>query len=179
MCRLKAILHGAAFCVLMAAFAGVAYAATYSAEVYEAGVGGQGKRLGTVTFADSSEGLAITTNLSGLPEGEHGFHVHEKPDCSAVVKDGKHVHAGAAGGHYDPAGTGRHRGPDGGGHRGDLPVLKVGADGTARVSLLVKDVKAEEFKGRAVMIHEGGDNYSDDPFPLGGGGARIGCGIIR
>lgn len=28
------------------------------------------------------------------------------------------------------------------------------------------------------MVHEGGDNYSDDPKPLGGGGARVACGVV-
>jgi superoxide dismutase, Cu-Zn family len=28
------------------------------------------------------------------------------------------------------------------------------------------------------MIHAGGDNYADQPQPLGGGGARIACGVI-
>jgi Cu-Zn family superoxide dismutase len=29
------------------------------------------------------------------------------------------------------------------------------------------------------MIHAGGDNYSDQPVPLGGGGARIACGVVK
>ena len=28
------------------------------------------------------------------------------------------------------------------------------------------------------MIHSGGDNYSDEP-KLGGGGARVACGVIE
>ena len=63
---------------------------------------------------------------------------------------------------------------------GDLPVLTVGADGTAKEELTaphIKDLGA--VRGRALMIHAGGDNYADEPKPLGGGGARIACGVVR
>ncbi|HDI6039899.1 TPA: superoxide dismutase family protein, partial [Escherichia coli] len=36
----------------------------------------------------------------------------------------------------------------------------------------------KEINGRSLMIHIGGDNHHDHPEPLGGGGARIACGII-
>jgi len=29
------------------------------------------------------------------------------------------------------------------------------------------------------MVHVGGDNYSDNPEALGGGGARMACGVIK
>ena len=38
--------------------------------------------------------------------------------------------------------------------------------------------KLSDLSGRSLMIHAAGDNYSDDPKPLGGGGARIACGVI-
>ena len=31
----------------------------------------------------------------------------------------------------------------------------------------------------ALMLHAGGDNYSDQPAPLGGGGARMACGVAQ
>lgn len=171
-------------CLALAAmflFAGaqVAHAETVKSTVYLATDSGNGEAVGTVTFTDVADGLEITTNLKGLPAGDHGFHVHEKADCSPVTKDGKVGHAMAAGGHYDPDKTGKHMGPGGGGHKGDLPVLVVGADGTSRTTMLLKGVKASEFKNRSVMIHAGGDNFSDTPAALGGGGARIACGIIE
>src|SRR5256885_2311209 len=82
-----------------------------------------------------------------------------------------------------PEGTRKHSGPEGHGHLGhlgDLPVLTVGADGTAREELTaarIKDLGA--VGGRALMIHAGGDNYADEPRLLGGGGARIACGVLR
>ena len=84
----------------------------------------------------------------------------------------------SAGAHYDPAATKAHKGPGGGGHAGDLPKLEVSDKGVAKDKLKVAGLKIEDVSGRALMIHEGGDNYADAPKPLGGGGARIACGVI-
>lgn len=143
---------------------------------------GQGEEIGTVVFIDTDEGLNVRYDLSGLEPGEHGFHVHEKGNCSSQEQNDKMVHAAAAGGHYDPNNTGKHLGPDGDGHRGDLPKLIVDSEGTAVGNFTFgkeKGLKAEEYKGRSLMVHEGGDNYSDTPTALGGGGARVACGIIE
>ncbi|MBF0506232.1 MAG: superoxide dismutase family protein [Nitrospirae bacterium] len=140
---------------------------------------GIGKEIGTITASDSKYGLILTPQLSGLTPGPHGFHVHEKPDCSHVMKDGKAVPALAAGGHYDPAKTGKHEGPYGEGHLGDLPPLYVTADGKATIPVLAPRLKLADIKGRSLMIHAGGDNYSDAPAPLGGGGARVACGAVK
>jgi Cu-Zn family superoxide dismutase len=65
-----------------------------------------------------------------------------------------------------------------GGHAGDLPVLTVAADGTATETVHALRLSVSSVRGRAVVIHEGGDNFSDQPKPLGGGGARIACGVV-
>ncbi len=179
MSRLKSFGSVLTFLSLLLLLATVARAESVSATLYLATDKGDGTEVGTVMFSDEKDGLHITPNLKGLPPGKHGFHVHEKADCSPMEKDGKIGHALAAGGHFDPDKTGKHMGPEGGGHKGDLPVLTVSADGTATEMLMLKGVKAAEFKDRALMIHAGGDNYSDTPAPLGGGGARIACGIIK
>jgi Cu-Zn family superoxide dismutase len=62
---------------------------------------------------------------------------------------------------------------------GDLPLLVVDADGTATTPVVAPRLRVDAIRGLALMIHAQGDNYSDDPAPLGGGGARIACGIIR
>jgi Cu-Zn family superoxide dismutase len=140
---------------------------------------GVGKSIGTVTITEGPKGLVFTPKLTGLTPGDHGFHVHQNADCSPGMKDGKPVAALAAGGHYDPAATGKHEGHEGKGHLGDLPALTVGADGTASTAVTAPRLKMSDVMGRSLMIHAGGDNYSDQPAPLGGGGARVACGVVK
>jgi Cu-Zn family superoxide dismutase len=142
-------------------------------------IDGGGAAIGTVTAEDSAAGLALRPDLGGLPPGAHGFHVHENPDCGPGEKDGAEQPGLAAGHHYDPAGTGRHEGPTGAGHLGDLPVLTVGEDGKATDPVVAPRLKLADLAGRALMIHAAGDNYSDQPEKGGGGGARIACGVAR
>jgi superoxide dismutase, Cu-Zn family len=138
-----------------------------------------GKNIGTITATDSPYGLMLTPQLSDLSSGIHGFHVHQNPDCSHAMKDGKHVAALAAGGHFDPLKTGKHLGPYGKGHLGDLPALYAGVDGKATLPVVAPRLKVSDLKGKSLMIHAGGDNYSDSPEALGGGGARAACGVIK
>ncbi|QGZ37826.1 Cu-Zn family superoxide dismutase [Pseudoduganella flava] len=140
---------------------------------------GKGKALGSITIAESAGGLTFTPSLTGLPPGPHGFHVHMNGRCEPNEQDGKKVPAGAAGGHLDPHGTKAHQGPGKAGHTGDLPALQVAEDGSAKQPVQAPQLKTlADVKGRALMIHAGGDNYADQPAPLGGGGARIACGVI-
>lgn len=139
---------------------------------------GIGKIIGTVKLSDSEKGLLVDPDLGELTPGLHGLHIHEKPSCGVGDKDGKKVAGLGAGGHFDPDKSDRHAGPEGDGHHGDLPALEVAEDGSATRILLAPRLKLEDIKGRSLMIHEGGDNYSDTPKPLGGGGARVACGII-
>jgi Cu-Zn family superoxide dismutase len=139
-------------------------AGTSKSEVYSDNI-----YLGSVTFKDSKKGLIINPNLNGIPAGTHGFHIHEHPDCSN--------HGMNAGGHLDPDHTNTHLGPYGKGHLGDLPVLVVDIKGNAREPMLAPRLRTKDLHKHTIMIHAGGDNYSNNP-PLGGGGARIGCGKI-
>jgi Cu-Zn family superoxide dismutase len=140
---------------------------------------GIGKFIGTVKATSNPSGTVLAPNLKGLTPGLHGFHVHQNPDCGPGVKGGKKVPGLAAGGHYDPAGTGRHEGPYGNGHLGDLPALYVDENGNANHPVLAPRLKPSNLKGRSLMIHAGGDNYSDNPKKLGGGGARMACGVVK
>jgi superoxide dismutase, Cu-Zn family len=139
---------------------------------------GGAKPIGNITATDSGYGLILKPAITGLPPGLHGFHVHEKPSCEPGTKDGKKQPALAAGGHLDPASTGRHEGPYGQGHLGDLPAIYVGPDGKADYPVLAPRLKAGDLRGHSLMIHAGGDNHADHPEPLGGGGARIACGVV-
>ncbi len=139
---------------------------------------GLGDHLGTISISETEYGLQFSPDLSGLTPGLHGFHLHQNGSCQPAEKDGKMVPALTAGGHYDPDNAGRHDLPWADGHRGDLPALYVNQDGRASKPVLAPRLTLADLPGRAVMIHAGGDNYSDDPKPLGGGGSRMSCGVI-
>lgn len=140
---------------------------------------GPGKAIGTITLKDSQYGLLLIPHLADLKPGIHGFHVHQNPDCGPAKEGGKVVPGLAAGGHYDPQNTGRHEGPYGNGHLGDLPALAVDKGGKAKLPLLAPRLKLQDVKGHSLIIHAGGDNYSDQPKKLGGGGARLACGVVK
>jgi Cu-Zn family superoxide dismutase len=77
----------------------------------------------------------------------------------------------------DPQNTKAHRGPGGGGHKGDLPRLAADSHGKVKTTVVVGGLTVADARGHAFLIHAGGDNYSDTPKPLGGGGDRIACAI--
>ena len=167
-------------CLALAAGAPAALAGQVYANVFMATPDGPGAPVGSVIARDSASGASLQLRLHGLPPGVHGFHVHHNGSCDVGMKDGMPVAAGKAGSHEDPDLTGRHEGPAGRGHIGDLPALTVDADGTDNEVLLAPRIKdVTSLIGHAVVIHAGGDNYSDTPAPLGGGGSRIACGVVK
>ncbi len=121
-----------------------------------------GKAIGEIHAKDTPYGLLLTPKLIGLTPGIHGFHVHENPSCDD--------NGMAAGGHLDPNKTDKHLGPyDKNGHLGDLPPLYADNKGNVSLPVLAPRLKLATLSGHAIMIHEGGDNYSDKPAKLGGG----------
>lgn len=164
--------------LLGALAAGAAHAAELTVDLALAQPTGPGASVGTVQVTETRYGVVFTPALKGLPPGLHGFHVHEKPSCAPGEQNGAMVAALGAGGHLDPAGTKKHGEPWGDGHLGDLPPLYVAADGTAATPVLAPRLKMTDLSGRSLMIHVGGDNHADHPAPLGGGGARLACGVI-
>jgi len=132
---------------------------------------GTGQSAGTIVISETPYGLLFTPDLHGLTTGSHGLHIHQNPSC-----DQKGM---AAGGHLDPANTTQHLGPYNQGHLGDLPALCVNSNGAANTPILAPRLKhISEIKNHVIMIHNAGDNYSDTPEKLGGGGPRMVCGII-
>ena len=157
---------------------GTVSAATVTVTMHKVDANGLGHMIGTIVFQDTIPGLRITPNLGGLTEGQHGTHVYQNPNCGPKDRDGKSVSGLAAGGHFDPDKTDRHEGASGNGHLGDLPVLYVDAAGRATRTMLAPRLKTSDLAGRAIVIHAGGDTYSDTPSKLGGGGARVACGVV-
>lgn len=129
---------------------------------------------GTVNFTQKGEVVLVEAKINGLKaNGTHGFHIHEKGNCSAA--DGS-----SAGGHFNPAGS-QHGGPSGNArHAGDLGNLKADANGYAQVSLEVRGIslgtEATSVIGRAVIVHAGVDDQKSQP--AGNSGARVACGLI-
>lgn len=140
---------------------------------------GTQQSLGEVIVTKSKYGLVFTPSLKGLSPGIHGFHLHQNPSCEPAKKDDKLVPALAAGGHYDPKNVKDHGTPWGAGHLGDLPPLYVNDDGTATNPVLASRLSMKDLSGRALIVHAGGDNHMDTPQALGGGGARVACGVSK
>jgi Cu-Zn family superoxide dismutase len=133
-----------------------------------------GTAAGTVRFERHQDRLMVAARVTGLrPNQEHGFHVHEKGDCSAPDFS-------SAGGHFNP--DGRPHGHFGGTarHAGDLPNLRSDAQGVAEMRVPVTGLTVgggtTDIVGRAVVVHAMPDDYASQP--AGNSGARIACGTI-
>jgi superoxide dismutase, Cu-Zn family len=128
---------------------------------------------GEVTFTAEPGGVHVVGSFSGLVFGEHGFHVHEKGDCSAP--DGT-----SAGGHFNPA-TKPHAAREAAErHAGDLGNLKADPYGLARVDFVESTLSLsgpDSIIGRAVIVHEKADDFKTQP--TGNAGARQACGVIE
>ncbi len=127
---------------------------------------------GDVTFTAGKSGVHVVADLTGLTPGEHGFHIHEKGDCSAP--DGT-----SAGGHFNPAGH-PHGAPGAASHAGDLGNITAGADGKAHLEADFPSMSmagADSIIGRAVIVHAGVDDLKTQP--TGNAGGRLACGVIK
>jgi Cu-Zn family superoxide dismutase len=127
---------------------------------------------GTVTFTQVNNGVRVVADITGLKEGEHGFHVHEKGDCSAP--DGS-----SAGGHFNPTGA-PHGGPDSPQHHlGDMGNITADASGKAHLDQVFSFLTlsgTNSIVGHAVIVHGGKDDLTSQPS--GNAGARVACGVI-
>ena len=128
---------------------------------------------GTVTFTTEDEWVRVVGDFSGLEPGSHGFHIHEKGDCSAP--DGS-----SAGGHFNPVGEDHGAPGDNEHHTGDLGNIVADESGKAHLekNFAFLDLSGEHsIIGRGVIIHQGEDDFSTNPG--GASGKRLACGIIR
>jgi Cu-Zn family superoxide dismutase len=117
----------------------------------------------------------IAGDVGGFePGSSHGFHVHEKGDCSAAD-------ASSAGGHFNPGGMQHGRMDDGPHHAGDIDNITADAQGVAHVNMHVPGLTlgtgaANDIAGRAIVVHADPDDYRSQP--AGNAGKRLACGVI-
>jgi superoxide dismutase, Cu-Zn family len=129
---------------------------------------------GTVGFHQQGDRVMVHARISGLkPNQAHGFHVHEKGDCSSG--DGT-----STGGHFNPAGKPHGHPSAAERHAGDLPALTADADGKVDVRLQVRGISigggAADIVGKGLIVHAQPDDYTTQP--TGNAGARIACAVI-
>lgn len=127
---------------------------------------------GTVTFLQRGDKVFVYADVRGLkPNQEHGFHVHEKGDCSSG--DGM-----SAGGHFNPDGVAH--GAEAG-HAGDMPNLKADANGIAHATFELKKMSVADgtfsIVGKGLIIHRDADDYKTQP--TGNAGPRLACSVIK
>jgi Cu-Zn family superoxide dismutase len=128
---------------------------------------------GTVHFHETSKGIRVMAKISGLTPGEHGFHIHEKGDCSTPD-------ATSAGGHFNPTGA-KHGGPNAADrHAGDFGNVTADASGNAKFDMVDSHISFDgpnSIIGRGVIVHEKADDLTSQP--AGNAGKRVACGNIQ
>ncbi|MEO5629629.1 MAG: superoxide dismutase family protein [Thermomonas sp.] len=131
---------------------------------------------GKLTLVPMGAGVHLTGEVGGLsPGSSHGFHIHEKGDCSAAD-------ASSAGGHFNPAAQPHGRAMQGAHHAGDSDNIVADANGVARINAHLMGVTlgggaANDIAGRAIVVHAAPDDYSSQPS--GNAGARVACAVIK
>jgi superoxide dismutase, Cu-Zn family len=129
---------------------------------------------GTVRFVQAGDVVRVSGEVRGLkPGAEHGFHVHEKGDCSSP--DGN-----SAGGHFNPDGKSHGRHGQGVHHVGDLPSLRADASGVAAFSFESRTVRVgsgtADVVGKGLIVHRDPDDFTTQP--TGNAGPRLACAVI-
>lgn len=133
-----------------------------------------GRPAGVATLLNDARGLRVTVNAMGMTPGEHGFHLHTTGKCEAPGFT-------SAGGHLNPGARKHGRLADGGPHLGDLPNLRIAANGTGSTTEPVSGGDAPlgaifDADGTAIIIHANADDYRTDP--TGNAGDRVACGVF-
>ncbi|HYW56067.1 MAG TPA: superoxide dismutase family protein [Polaromonas sp.] len=129
---------------------------------------------GIVSFTQMEGHVRVSGEVRGLkPNAEHGFHVHEKGDCSSG--DGM-----STGGHFNPTGVVHGNHGAGAHHAGDMPSLKANAAGIASFNFESTSITvgsgASDIVGKGLIVHRDPDDYTTQP--TGNAGPRVACAVI-
>jgi Cu-Zn family superoxide dismutase len=133
------------------------------------------KAFGEANFEQVGKKVRVVAYVQGLtPDREHGFHIHEVGDCSSA--DGMSTK-----GHFNPYGKPHGHYHSGERHAGDLPALKAGKDGRAKVDIELDIITVApgpaSIVGRGLIVHTDPDDYKTQP--TGNAGERIACAVIQ
>jgi Cu-Zn family superoxide dismutase len=134
--------------------------------------GADGQPLGSVTLSEDPAGLMINIAATGMPQGVHGLHLHEKGLCEGPTFE-------SAGAHWNPQSKQHGKDNPMGAHMGDLPNLTIAADGTATTSIPATGTTMAalaDADGTSIVVHAKADDYKTDPS--GDSGDRIACAVL-
>jgi len=131
---------------------------------------------GKVAFEEVDGMVNLEIYLSGLTPGIHAVHIHEKADCSSP--DGK-----SAGGHWNPT-MEKHGqwGDTEGFHKGDIGNVVADENGEGKITMQTDQWcigcgdEKKDILGKAIIVHEGVDDFVSQP--TGNAGGRVSCGGI-
>jgi Cu-Zn family superoxide dismutase len=136
----------------------------------------EGKTIGTASLFATKDGVLLSINVNGLPEGLHAVHVHSVGKCEGPAFT-------SAGAHFNPLNKKHGLENPAGPHAGDLPDMYVEKNGAGRYEVLVDritlgpgEMSIFDADGSAILIHVTADDNVTDP--TGNSGDRIACGVI-
>jgi len=126
---------------------------------------------GTVHFTDTADGTEVVVDLTNVPPGVHGFHIHEGASCADDAK--------AAGGHFNPDNA-PHAAPDAASHHaGDFGNVTADDKGEVHTTFVTHSITVaagtKSVVGHAVVLHANPDDLTSQP--AGNAGPRIACGV--
>jgi Cu-Zn family superoxide dismutase len=165
---MKTVLYAAIFC----AVGSLAHAQEVTKAAAQLEPKSASQATGTVTFTKVGDEIQVVADIQNLKPGKHGFHIHEKGDCSAAD-------AASAGAHFNPTQK-HHGGPmTSDHHSGDLGNIEADASGKAHLDWKGKLSLSgtDSIIGKSIVVHEKEDDLKTDPS--GNSGARIACGVIN